>query len=393
MNSRAMAAVIVAVLGTAALTWALWPAPPPASAVAARGAPADAVLDWSRVDVALQRAVDRVPGTHVTMRVERRGEVLYERTLGDGGSEVVPTGSVRKWTTAAALLTLVDSGQLDLDAPVGRYVKAWSGPDKQGITVRQTLSHTSGIVMRPPPGFCTGLGNLGACVAKSAQLSLLHEPGTRFHYSTMAFNVAARVAEQIVKKPWHRFWKQSIGEPVGMTRSGFVRAGPGLAEMPGMLVTNAEEFSRFLKMILDKGVVGDQRILSEAAVDEMEAGQTGGVPHAGPVPRREWWAPGDDFFGLGVWRNLLHADGSVRVVSAEGKHGFVALIDREHHVSAVMSMRYGSLPIPNKVRVDPVDVIYAVCDVLADAVGPNPDPNPRCLPPAYSARQVASPTF
>ena len=57
--------------------------------------------------------------------------------------------SLSKWITALGVMTLVDAGRVDLDAPVDTYLKRWKLPpsefDNRKVTVRRLLSHTAGL--------------------------------------------------------------------------------------------------------------------------------------------------------------------------------------------------------------------------------------------------------
>src|SRR5689334_1081880 len=65
------------------------------------------------------------------------------------GQSLFQVASMSKWFTAMAVMTLVEQGRVDLDAPVSRYVKRWKLPqsefDNNGVTVRRLLSHTTGL--------------------------------------------------------------------------------------------------------------------------------------------------------------------------------------------------------------------------------------------------------
>ena len=66
----------------------------------------------------------------------------------DGGTRF-QVASMSKWITAWGVMTLVESGKLDLDKPVSRYLKRWQLPagefSNDGVTVRRLLSHMAGL--------------------------------------------------------------------------------------------------------------------------------------------------------------------------------------------------------------------------------------------------------
>ncbi|MGA2741661.1 MAG: serine hydrolase domain-containing protein [Bryobacteraceae bacterium] len=130
------------------------------------------------------------------------------------------TGSIAKPISAAAAMTLVDSGRLDLDAPVQTYCAAF--PRKRWpITTRELLSHTSGIrhyhqgevestrhYARMPDGF--------AIFAKDP---LLSEPGTAFHYSTYGYTVVGCVVEGASGERFQDYVAEHVLRPAGMTHT------------------------------------------------------------------------------------------------------------------------------------------------------------------------------
>ena len=98
--------------------------------------------------------------------VMQGGQVLCERAY--GGYEVnqaVPIASASKWLTAVAMLTLVDDGQLALDAPISQWLDDFA--TGEAVTLRQMLSHTSGL----SDGNCLGVvtTTLQDCARQIAQ--------------------------------------------------------------------------------------------------------------------------------------------------------------------------------------------------------------------------------
>ncbi len=230
----------------------------------------DLVAVWGRSDV-VEAAWARVdgPGDDVTA-----GDVPAEVAL----------GSLRKWTTAAVVISLVDDGTLALDAPVGRWLPAWEG--RPEVTLRRLLSHTSGLPMRPPAGTCRDLGDLAACVDAIAGVPPSFEPGTRFGYSTTGFHVAARVAEVAGGADFETLFRQRLAGPLGLRSARFEAAGPGLQDMTGTLYLSPEDLQRFVRGVVSgEGMSG--RWLSPEAVAVLHDGHTGGVPKVGTIPRGE----------------------------------------------------------------------------------------------------------
>jgi D-alanyl-D-alanine carboxypeptidase len=199
----------------------------------------------------------------VAVVVDREGRTQVA-SVAQAPDEPIVVGSARKWLIAALVLLLVDEGELSLDEPVARWLPRWQQPYKDRITLRMLLSHTSGLPRRPPAGFCSGALTLGACIDRLADLSLRAEPGTRFHYSSLGFNVAARVIEVASGSRWQDLLQARLLEPLGMERTELRPAGPGLLDMAGEMWSTPTDFARFLHMLLE-----EDPLLSAEALAEM----------------------------------------------------------------------------------------------------------------------------
>ena len=119
--------------------------------------------------------------------------------------------SAGKSLASTALLTLVDDGRLDLDAPVSRYIDgAVSWPeDKAAITTRMLLNHTAGLSPSPTewePQMIT----LRGCVQDIANLPLVSAPGSTFSYGGGGYQVAGLIAEVITGKEWCEFVAERV---------------------------------------------------------------------------------------------------------------------------------------------------------------------------------------
>lgn len=144
-------------------------------------------------------------------------------------------GSVSKPLTATAVALLVERGRLDLDAPVQRYVpdfpvKRWP------ITTRQLGGHLAGVrhyagdemmSMRAYPTVHAGL-------AMFRDDSLLHEPGTKFLYSSHGWNLISAVVEGASGEAFLPFMRANVLEPLGMKET--------IAEYPDSIIPNRARF-------------------------------------------------------------------------------------------------------------------------------------------------------
>lgn len=199
------------------LSWFVWL---PSMCMAQVRAPEPA---WgAAVDTAIQAQVqrDQIPGLSCVIGV---GEALpFRRGYGfaDVENEVPATAqtvyrlaSISKPITAVLAMQLAEQGQLDLDADVATLMPAW--PQKPWpVTTRQLLAHLGGV--RHYAGEAESTVHFARqtdALSRFAADPLLHEPGSKFSYSTYGFNLIAAVVEAKTGKPFAQVVKERIAEP------------------------------------------------------------------------------------------------------------------------------------------------------------------------------------
>jgi CubicO group peptidase (beta-lactamase class C family) len=144
--------------------------------------------------------------------------------------------SLSKWVTAWGVMTLVEQGRLDLDAPVSGYLTRWTLPesefDNHGVTVRRLLSHTAGLTdglgyAGFPPG--SPVQTLEASLRRASDASpgangsvrVGHAPGERFEYSGGGYTLLQLLVEEVSGEPFEVYMRRSVFEPLGMHHSTF----------------------------------------------------------------------------------------------------------------------------------------------------------------------------
>jgi CubicO group peptidase (beta-lactamase class C family) len=236
--------------------------------------------------------------------------------------------SQSKPLTATALMILVDDGKVRLDDPVEKYLPEFKGQmvlaeqdenhrllkrPKHPITVRNVLSHTSGLPFKSPIEEPTlDLYPLETRVRSYAMLALTFEPDARYDYSNAGINTAGRIVEVVSGQSFAKFLEQRICQPLGMKDTTFwpnaeqlgrlakayQPTNEGLKEGPivqlkyplddpqrqpmpaGGLFATATDLSIFYRMIANGGAFEGKRIVSEKAVQELTSKQTGSLPTA-----------------------------------------------------------------------------------------------------------------
>jgi CubicO group peptidase (beta-lactamase class C family) len=139
-------------------------------------------------------------------------------------------GSVTKQFTATLVMQMVEKGQIDLAAPIGRYLQDYPKPNADRITIHQLLNHTSGI-----PGI-TELPEFGRIARDPrppaelinifSRLELLFEPGTKFSYNNSGFLVLGVILEKVSGESYAQLLHERIFDPLGMNQSGYDSTTP-----------------------------------------------------------------------------------------------------------------------------------------------------------------------
>ena len=133
-------------------------------------------------------------------------------------------GSVTKTYTATALMRLAAAGQIELDAPVRRYVPELMLADERTaaeVTVMNLLNHTSGLGWDTLTDTGEGDDALASFVPKLAGLELVAPLGTRASYSQAGYSLLGRVIEKILGVPYEKAVASLIFEPLGLSHSFF----------------------------------------------------------------------------------------------------------------------------------------------------------------------------
>ena len=183
-----------------------------------------AAIDSAR-KIAMQLvATRRLPGLSVAVAVD--GEVVWSEGFGFADVEnrvpVTPVtrfriASISKPVTAAALGLLVEQGRLDLDAPVQRYVPGF--PQKPWpITTRLLAGHLAGIRHYNGREFYSAVRypNVTAALDVFKDDSLIHQPGSRYAYSSYGWNLVSAVIEGAAQESFLRYMHDRVLVPLGM---------------------------------------------------------------------------------------------------------------------------------------------------------------------------------
>ena len=294
-----------------------------------------------------------VPG--VVALVVDRDKVLYHEAFGKRNvAKNVPMAkdtifriaSMTKAVTSVGVMQLVEQGKIGLDDDVSKFLPRLKSPQvfskvdeqagtyltqpaKRPITIRQLLTHTSGIGYSwSDHGLAIAQKKTGA--TNDSELPLVNEPGAQWTYGAST-RVLGEVIEKITGARIDAYLETHIFVPLGMRDTSYTvppekysrvvtvhqKANNAITETQnptpipatirgdGGLFSTASDYSRFVQMILNRGQLGGVRILKESTVAEMSKNQTGSVkvrlqPTADLFRSKPYpLGAGEDVWGLG----------------------------------------------------------------------------------------------
>ena len=251
-------------------------------------------------------AQGRLPGCVVA--IGRQSGVVFTRAFGfrsllpDKEPMTVDTvfdlaSLTKPVATATSLMVLADQGKIDLDDRASRYVPEFAARGKSVITIRQLLTHVSGLPSE------TAVDDYehgrAEAIRRIAGLSLKAAPGTRFTYSDIGFLILEEVVRRVTGTDLASFAADVVFRPLDMKQTGFLpssqdraRIAPteqrkgawirgdvhdprafrlgGVAGNAGLFST-AADLSRYARMLLGSGALEGVRVLSAGAMAKMLA--------------------------------------------------------------------------------------------------------------------------
>ena len=306
--------------------------------------------DFRQIDYLLKESKKDFGGSALILI--KNGKVVYKKSIGNvKAGEKIQIASASKWLSAAAILTLVDDGLIALDDPVSKYIKDFKN-EKGIITIRQLLSHTSGLENSEAffdMKFKTLKKEVGYIGEKIRLTSI---PGTEFNYGGISFQVAGRIAEVVTGKNWEDLFYERIAEPCDMRNTDYGNSlNPGIAA--GAFSTGGD-YANFLKMILNKGKFKNIRVLSENSVSEMLRDQIVDLPILFSMYKIVDKEYEDTQYGLGVWLEVVNpfTDEGI-IVSSQGAFGFSPWIDYNLNYIGVLAVKNNLMniqPFYNKIK-------------------------------------------
>lgn len=206
-------------------------------------------------------------------------------------------GSISKSLTALAILRLVDAGAVDLDAPVARYLPGFrtAADDATPITIRQALTHTSGLPAAAID-LSSPVSTIAGQVASLAAVEPAAAPGVRYAYANANYVLLGAVIEAVSRQPYPAAMQALVFGPLGMAHTTADpekarRMGLGDAHRlwfgipddrtpifradlapAGFIASTAGDLSRPIEMLLAGGTSAGRQFLSHAGVAALTTG-------------------------------------------------------------------------------------------------------------------------
>lgn len=349
----------------------------------------------------LSSAASRGETPGVVALVVGRDSVLYEGAAGKLDmaretampvSAIFAIASMTKPVTSVAIMILFEEGKLQLDDPVSKYLAGFDNlqvitkfndkdatyetrPAKRPMTIRQLLTHTSGIAYA-----FTNLIEKRLTEATNKhewELPLVNDPGEKWNYSPST-TLLGMIVEKISGMTLEDYFQQHVFKPLGMVDTSYAvplakqarvatkysRVNGLLQELPSKpipatpaapfrgdccLYSTAQDYGRFMQILLNGGRLGPARILSENSVKMMGENNIGPLfvelqPSTDPSLAKPFpLGAGHDKFGLGF---LIASDTpqyakfrSPGSLSWAGIHNTEFWIDPVQRIGGVMMMQ------------------------------------------------------
>ena len=336
------------------------------------GPPASVGMSQQQLDAAasiLAEQLDSGPVTAASIVVARRNRIVLARGFGKLSHDaeaprvrpdsIFLLASITQPVTGCALIILVDRGLVSLDDPVSHYLPEFQGGERARVTVRNLLSHISGLPDMLPRNreLRRAHSPLSGFVQGAAKTPLLYSPGSSFRYQSKGILLAAEIVERVSGQRLRDFEKEEMFEPLGMRHSALGmgdwkleetvwvetspnsnqadldRFGPNspywrdMGHPWGGMHSSALDLAVLLQTMLNGGEYGGKRVFSRAAVDAMTSDQNGSLE----APWGLGWALRDS----PVW-NFFGELVSAKTFGHTGATGTVAWADPERDLLCVI---------------------------------------------------------
>ncbi len=171
-------------------------------------------------------AAGHVPGAVIL--VGHGGKIVYRRAFGQRAVQPCPermtadtifdlASLTKVVATTTAVMKLVDQGAIRVDDPVAKYWPAFAANGKGSITIRQLMTHSSGL----RPGMPSHWSDYDSAMVAIASDHPVYTPGTQFRYSDVNFITLGEVVHRVSHMPLDVYCQREVFAPLGMKDTTF----------------------------------------------------------------------------------------------------------------------------------------------------------------------------
>lgn len=387
---------------------------------------------YTRIDAVAQQEIASGGFPGAVILVGRQGKIVYRKAFGYRSilpqrqpmteDTIFDLASLTKVVaTTTAIMQLVDAGRLSLEAPVGKYWPEFNSNGKRSITIKQLLTHTSGLRADVNPKV-RWTGYEGA-IAAIGEDTPVRPPGCSFQYSDANFIALGEIVRRVSRTPLDVYCKEKIFKPLGMRHTTFRPPGnwqsliapadfhgsrlrwgevqdPTANRMGGVagnagVFSTADDLAILMQMLLNGGAIQGKRILSAKAVAAMTRPHTvpgtsiqrglgwdlqspyskehnaafpnGSFGHTGYTGTSIWADPHSQTF-LIILTNRLHPDGRGQVKTLRARvAGVVADASHMGPPARVAGWSLPDLALAGQGAADTPDRVQPGIEVLASS--------------------------
>jgi uncharacterized protein YbbC (DUF1343 family)/CubicO group peptidase (beta-lactamase class C family) len=211
------------------------------------------VDDFADLDAIIQDAVARGETPGAVVLIGHDGHIVHRRAFGSRSLEptreqmtlgtIFDLASLTKCiATTTAVMQLVETGRIRLNDPVSVYLPEFSQNGKGQITVRELLTHYSGLA--PDLDLKESWAGRDTAFKMAMEAKLINPPGTRFVYSDINFETLGFLVEKVSGMPLNEYAAKNVFAPLGMTETRFL---PPAAWSSRIAPTQYDENGRMLR--------------------------------------------------------------------------------------------------------------------------------------------------
>lgn len=176
----------------------------------------------------------------------RQGRFSFSRAFGAARNQgtIFLLASVSKPMTAAGVMLLADRRELALTDPVHKFIPEFSGADRDLITVRHLLTHTSGLPDMLPENEALRRRHapLAEFVAVTCKTPLLFRPGMKVSYQSMGILLASEIVQRVTGVSFREFLRREIFLPLGMRDTSLGLGGRRIEDTAQCQVESKEDW-------------------------------------------------------------------------------------------------------------------------------------------------------